>query len=208
MAIYDCNMRQALVESLIKVPEFNNDDTFLINELDICGGINRADVAIVNGQIHGYEIKSPQDNLDRLPSQVSSYNQVFDTMTIVTCEKYLTKVEEIIPKWWGIYYISKTKKGLTLKTKRRPKYNKNVSGFQLAQLLWKDEQVELIRQRTDITKGLKSKTRYQLALLISEKIPKDEINDYVRQILKHRESWKAVQLTQLYDDLHNMIPNL
>ena len=196
------------MESLIKVPEFNNDDTFLINELDICGGINRADVAIVNGQIHGYEIKSPQDNLDRLPSQVSSYNQVFDTMTIVTCEKYLTKVEEIIPKWWGIYYISKTKKGLTLKTKRRPKYNKNVSGFQLAQLLWKDEQVELIRQRTDITKGLKSKTRYQLALLISEKIPKDEINDYVRQILKHRESWKAVQLTQLYDDLHNMIPNL
>lgn len=207
MAIYDCDMRQALIGSLATTPDFNNDDTFLVNELDICGGVTRADVAIVNGQIHGYEIKSPQDNLERLPSQVPSYNQVFDTMTLITCGKHLNKARKMIPKWWGISCISKTKDGLTLQIKRRPKSNKNVSGLHLAQLLWKDELVELICEKTDITKGYKSKSRYQLALLISENLSIDVINDYVRETLKHRVNWKAVQLTQLYDDSHNIQPN-
>lgn len=204
MAIYDCDMRQALIESLVNIPEFNNDDTFWVNELDICGGITRADVAVVNGKLHGYEIKSPQDNLERLPLQVPSYNQVFDTMTLITCEKHLKKSRTIIPKWWGIFCISKTKNGLVIKVKRKPKQNKNVSPLQLAQLLWKDELIEFICQKTDITKGYKSKTRFQLATLISEKSSKDEIDDFVRETLKHRIAWKAVPIQRLYDDLQHM----
>ncbi len=204
MAIYDCNMRRALIESLVKVPEFNNDDTFLINELDICGGISRADVAIVNGQIHGYEIKSPQDNLERLPSQVPSYNQVFDTMTLVTCEKHLAKARQIIPRWWGIFCICKTKNGLSLKIKRRPKSNKKVNAFQLAQLLWKNELIELICENTDTCKGLSSKSRYKLASFAAQNISLDIINDFVRFALKHRQDWRAVPIVQLYDDLHSM----
>ncbi len=208
MTIYDRDIRQVLIESLAHTPDFNNDDTFLISELDICGGINRADIVIVNGKLHGYEIKSPQDNLSRLPAQVLSYNQVFDTMTLVTCDKYLKNSQTEIPDWWGISCISKTKKGLTLKVKRRPKVNKNVSALHLAQLLWKAELIELIYDKTNITKGIKSKTRNQLALLVSEMISRQDISDYVRGVLKNRTDWKAVQLQQLYDDLHNKTPNL
>lgn len=208
MAIYDGDMRRALISSLINVSEFNNPDTFLINELDICGGVSRADVAIVNGQIHGYEIKSPQDNLERLPFQIPSYNQVFDTMTLITCEKYLQNVRKILPTWWGISCVSKTKNGLTLKIKRRPKINRHVNSLQLAQLLWKDELLELIYLKTEIKKGVKSKTRLQLASIVSEKISRQEINDFVRETLKNRVGWKAVQLTQLCDDLRNTTPSL
>jgi hypothetical protein len=105
MAIYDKDMRKMLISQLAEIPDFNNDDTYLINELDICGGFTRADIAIVNGQLHGYEIKSPQDNLERLPRQVPSYDEVFDTMTLITCKEHLKQAREIIPKWWGIYYI-------------------------------------------------------------------------------------------------------
>lgn len=204
MAIYDCNMRSALIESLVKIPEFNNDDTFLINELDICGGISRADIAIVNGKIHGYEIKSPQDNLDRLPLQVPSYNQVFETMTLVTCEKHLAKARKIIPNWWGISCVCKTKNGLSLKIKRRPKENKEVNAFQLAQLLWKDELIELICENTEIQKGLSVKSKYKLAVLAAQNIPVHKISDFVRSVLKHRPDWRAVPIIQLYDDLRSM----
>lgn len=206
VAIYDSDIRQVLIENLINISEFNNDDTFLINELDICGGANRADIVIVNGKLHGYEIKSPQDNLERLASQVSSYNEVFDTMTLVTCEKYFNQVKSIVPNWWGISCVDNTKKGLTLKIKRRPKINKNINSLQLAKLLWKDELLELLYSRTQITGGLKSKSRHQLALLVSNRLSQDDINEYVRSVLKNREGWKAVPLTKLCDDLHKMKP--
>lgn len=207
MAIYDYDIRRVLIASLSNIPEFNNDDTFLINELDVCNGRSRADVAIVNGKLHGFEIKSPQDNLDRLSSQISSYNQVFDTVTLITCDKYLTNARAIIPKWWGIYCINKTKNGLQLKQKRRPKLNIGVSSYQLAGLLWKDELIELICQSTQIQKGLTSKSRNKLALIAAEHISQNIINDYVRSTLKYRQGWKAVPLTQLCDDLHNIQPN-
>lgn len=202
MAIYDCDMRLALIRSLSTVSEFNNDETYLVNELDICGGVSRADIVIVNGKLHGYEIKSQQDNLERLSSQISSYNQVFDTMTLVTCEKHLKSARKLIPKWWGIYCVSRSSDHLVVKTARKPKPNKGVSGLQLARLLWKDELLELIYSRTDFYRGLKSKSRYDLCLLASQYISRDDINDYVRETLKHRSDWRAVQLTQLCDGSH------
>lgn len=201
MAIYDKDIRQLLITSLSDIPEFNNNDTYLINELDICGGFTRADIAIVNGQLHGYEIKSPQDSLERLPRQVPSYNEVFDTMTLITCKEYLNQALKIIPKWWGIYYIDDSKKGLTLKKKRKSKFNKHINCTQLANLLWKQELIDLIYSNTDIVKGIKSKSRYKLAEIAADNISRPVINDYVRNVLKHRQEWRAVKLSQLCDDL-------
>lgn len=200
MAIYDKDMRKMLISILSQVPDFNNDDTYLINELDICGGFTRADIAIVNGQLHGYEIKSPQDNLERLPRQVPSYDEVFDTMTLITCKEHLKQARKIIPKWWGIYYISETKNGPALKRQRTPKLNRHVNCVQLANLLWKDELMELICENTEIIKGLKSKSRYKLAEIAAQNINRFIINDFVRNALKHRANWRAVPLTQLCDD--------
>lgn len=206
MAIYDKDIRKMLIASLLKIPDFNNDDTYLINELDICGGFTRADIAIVNGQLHGYEIKSPQDNLERLPRQIPSYNDVFDTMTLITCKEHLKKARAIIPKWWGIYCIDETKKGPVLKEKRRPKINRHINCVQLANLLWKDELIELICENTEIVRGLKSKNRYKLAEIAAKNISRSVINDFVREALKHRQAWRAVPLTQLCDDLYYIQP--
>jgi len=200
MAIYDKDMRKMLISALSRVPAFNNDDTYLISELDICGGFTRADIAIVNGQLHGYEIKSPQDTLERLPRQVPSYNEVFDTMTLITCKEHLKQARKIIPKWWGIYCIDKTKNGSTLKERRRPKVNHHVNCVQLANLLWKDELIELICESTEIVRGLKSKSRYKLAEIAAQNIDRTTINGFVRSTLKHRVNWRAVPLTQLCDD--------
>ena len=99
--------------------------------MDVCSGCARIDIAVINGKIHGFEIKSEQDNLERLPSQVELYSKVFDTITIVAAENHFNKLNEIIPNWWGIYCIVKNKSGAALKTKRRPRENKEIDVLSL-----------------------------------------------------------------------------
>jgi len=41
-------------------------DTLIVEELGLCQGIARVDLAVVNGSVHRYEIKSESDTLTRL----------------------------------------------------------------------------------------------------------------------------------------------
>ena len=49
-------------------------DTILIEELGLCQGLARIDLATVSGVLHGYEIKSNRDRLSRLASQAETYS--------------------------------------------------------------------------------------------------------------------------------------
>jgi hypothetical protein len=200
--IYDSDIRKVLYRNFTTIDEFITDtSTKVIDEMDICFGSSRVDIAIINGKLHGYEIKSGQDTLERLPSQIEAYNKVFDTMTIVTCENHINKVIEMVPKWWGIYYISNSKNGLILKRKRKVKVNTEIDSISLAQLLWRVELLELLSSN-GIEKGTKSKTRFALCNLAAQNIALENIKSFVREKLKSRESWRAVPLRQLCDDLH------
>lgn len=195
MKIYDADIRKLLFNSFLKEQDYiKESDTVIINELDVCAGVSRADIAVINGKIHGYEIKSKQDNLERLPSQIESYNLIFDTMTIVTYESHLKKVKEIIPKWWGIKCVYEKNGDVMIKNIRKPKENNNINIQNVAMLLWKDEMIDLILSHSNITKGYKSKTRYDLSQLIKQNIDGNTVQEYVRNVLKTRTNWKAVPL--------------
>ncbi|MBN1042547.1 hypothetical protein DVW07_10800 [Clostridium botulinum] len=200
MKVYDPDIRKVLYSSFLKRKEFTDDpSTLIVDELDVCRGISRVDIAIINGKLHGYEIKSEQDTLERLPMQIDSYNKVFDKMTIVAGEKHIKKVLDIVPEWWGIYCVGKNKNKIILKKIRSAKINKKIDITEVAQLLWRDELINFLNFH-NITKGVKSKTRLALSELVSEKIPPKEVKEYVRQQLKLRTTWRAVQLQQLCDD--------
>lgn len=200
MKVYDPDIRKVLYKYFSNTKEFTSDpSTLIVDELDVCRGISRVDIAVINGKMHGYEIKSEQDTLERLPNQLESYNKVFDKMTIVVCEKHLNKVADIVPEWWGIGCIYNYRGQLKLKKIRNNKVNRNVDAFQVAQLLWKDELIKLLNIY-GITKGVKSKNRNALSQLVFENIPKKEIKYYVKEQLKLRTNWRAVQLQHIYDD--------
>ena len=55
----------------------------IIEEFGVQHGTARVDIAVINGIIHGYEIKSDQDTLRRLPRQMGVFNLVFDKITLV-----------------------------------------------------------------------------------------------------------------------------
>lgn len=134
----DIHIRTVLLDAL-NAQYQDNDDTRIINELGINFGASRIDVAVVNGILHGYEIKSESDTLKRLPQQMEYYNRLFERMTIVTDQKFLEQAEQMIPRWWGIQVVKKKTTDLSLitirKGRRKPSQDKEL----LLKLLWKED---------------------------------------------------------------------
>ena len=172
-------------------------DAIKINEFGICQGEARIDLAVINGSIHGFEIKSESDTLDRLPSQQEIYNKVFDTITIVTGDKYINRVPDIIPSWWGIIRAKQKGKNVVLETIRDYKDNPQRDPYSLAQLLWQNEGLTILQQY-NLAKGLKNKPRRYVWAALAENIPVKELSKIIRETLKKRESlkmrdnWKVV----------------
>src|SRR6202035_2111641 len=90
-------LKQALRDAHRQTPQ-----TRIIEELGITHGAARVDIAVVNGSIHGYELKSDLDTLYRLPEQMRIYNSVLDQMTLVVGKNHLHEAINTIPEWWGI----------------------------------------------------------------------------------------------------------
>jgi hypothetical protein len=196
--IYDSDIRDLLPKKLLSMKTFSEDpSTVWVNELDVCYGMAIMDVAVINGKIHGFEIKSPQDNLARLPAQADYYNRVFDTVTLVVSDKHCDQAMSMIPDWWGVYCVTSGHRA-AIRTIRRPRRNRCVDYASLATLLWKEELLNLLGQH-GVVRGVKSKTRRQLATLVERQIPAEHISSFVRDTLKTRRDWKARQLRQLCD---------
>ena len=62
---------------LVLAEEHSCPGTLFVNELGLNHGRFRADIAVMNGKLVGYEIKTDQDTLVRLPAQIDGYNEVF-----------------------------------------------------------------------------------------------------------------------------------
>ena len=98
----DLDIRTALHATEINRLCAADPSSRVVDELGIFEGACRMDVAVINGELHGYEIKSALDTLDRLPSQQSYYNQVFDRITLVADGCHIKKAMEIVPPSWGL----------------------------------------------------------------------------------------------------------
>jgi hypothetical protein len=163
------------------------DDTRIINELGLDFGASRVDVAVVNGIMHGYEIKSDLDNLIRLPRQMAYYNRAFERMTIVVSRKYLSEVKEIVPHWWGIKMVSANQTRLI--DIRKGRRVSNQDPMIIIKLLWKKELEGLI-DHLGLSKSLKKMRKNQLLSLLNQEADFSVIRSYVYTILKQRQNWR------------------
>lgn len=69
-------------------------------------GFSKADVLILNGTSSIYEIKTELDNFERLPSQLASYFQMFDTVNVISHEGALDKIKNIVDERVGLMTLS------------------------------------------------------------------------------------------------------
>lgn len=161
----------------------------IVEEMDLPITKSRIDMAVINGKLHGYEIKSASDTLLRLPHQISGYEKVFDYLTVVTEEKHVIKILPLVPEWVGINVCSNNEKR-PIKVYRKAKLNKNKQAFYIAKLLWREEVLSILKYKN--IPHVKSLRNWLLCELLAQHITIKELSDIVREKLKARENWKAL----------------
>jgi hypothetical protein len=167
----------------------DDDDTIIVEEMGIYQGDFRIDIAVVNGRMTGYEIKSDKDTLSRLAAQAKAYSAVFDEVHLVVGIKHLDAATEVIPSWWGVQCAVPAGRRLPALTQIRPAaLNESVDAVALARLLWAREAVPLLERRGGM-RGLRGKPREFLWAALAERYSLVELGAEVRTALKSRTGW-------------------
>lgn len=187
----DIDVRTALKEKILS-RYYTDGSSRVVEEMGIFQGISRIDIAVINGSLYGYEIKSESDTLYRLDSQLKYYRQVFDYLTFVVGTKHEAPITGLLPDWCGLITATPQPKLGTLKLiqKKKAKKNPETNSFAIAQLLWKDELLQILNEK-GIKKGLSNKSKRDLWALAAESFSTKELSYLTRQLLKQRTEWRA-----------------
>ncbi|MFG1381256.1 sce7726 family protein [Xanthobacter versatilis] len=176
-------------------------DTLMLDELGILNGATRIDIAVINGQMEGFELKSERDTLERLPAQRDLYNKVFDRISIVVAENHREAAEDIVPDWWGLAVASSTQGGVQVTYERQPEANPGLDAATVASLLWRDEALAIL-ERYGAARGVRSKPREALYDRLAVVLDLDTVRAEVRSALKVRAGWRVDRRVQRCGDSH------
>lgn len=157
--------------------------TVLLEELGLCQGDVRVDVASVNGELSGFEIKSPSDTLARWPNQCRIYSKVVDRAWIVAPMKKLAAAD--VPAWWGQIAIFELDDRLALRVVKEADLNPSLDPLSLAKLLWRDEALEVL-MNVGRARGVMTKSRKHVWKKLIQSIEIDDLRAAVRAALKRR----------------------
>jgi hypothetical protein len=157
--------------------------TVVLDELGLCQGDVRVDVAAVNGELSGFEIKSPADSLARWPKQRRVYSKVVDRAWLVAPEKTLEAARA--PGWWGLIRVVETEHQLGLRVIRPALMNPNPDPYSIACLLWRDEAIRALEE-VGRGRGVRTKRRALVWERLVEDLSLDELRRAVRAALKVR----------------------
>jgi len=182
----DKTIRKSLIKQLRNTYN-RTHDTVIISEFSLSNTGTRADIAVINGVLHGYELKGDLDTLARLSGQIDGYNAVFDKVTIVVGKKHLLHTIQAVPDWWGIVLAKDvTGKGEPLLIElRQPSENIHQDLEAVVSLLWKNEIVEILKQEA-LYKTLTNSVKDELVKVLIANLSIIDVKDYVRQYLINR----------------------
>ncbi|OGU40367.1 MAG: hypothetical protein A2315_00375 [Ignavibacteria bacterium RIFOXYB2_FULL_35_12] len=164
-------------------------DTIIVDELDLCSGLSRIDIAVINGIIHGYEIKSEEDTLNRLPNQISYYNKSLEKITIATNKSHIKKIDKFVPEWWGLILITDKDKQKRIIELRQARTNPLLNNLSLLQILWKNELIS-VSNKYNIKISCQSNKR-KLRESIANCLDTSILSQEVRTALKSRQNWRS-----------------
>lgn len=131
------SIKAAVIDRLLTTGAL--DDAVLINEMVYANWSRRADLAVANGHLHAFEIKSDLDSLRRLEGQIAIYLERFDKLTVVIAPKYLSSVLEMAPPQVAVWCASEEDSGVKIKVVRAGRMEKVKSRDVLIDYLLRDE---------------------------------------------------------------------
>jgi hypothetical protein len=162
-------------------------DTVVVDELGVAGGLARLDLAVLNGVIHGFEIKSESDSLARLPHQIEHFSDVADFMTLVVVDQFEASALEAIPGWWGLAIARRRGKAVFFEMRRECAPNPAVVVPSFLEFLWRDEAYALLAEHGSVHR-LKTATKDRLYRELAQQITWGKLHDLVLRTLRLRVS--------------------
>ncbi|MCM2435834.1 sce7726 family protein [Agrobacterium rosae] len=189
LATNDQEIRAALHHK--KLRSYQKDrSAIIVDELGLSHAKVRIDIAVISAEVHGFEIKSGLDTLDRLPGQLEFYSKGLSRLTLVCADKHLAKAEKIVPDWCGLILVEKGPRGgITFDTVRRARANPSVDAVQVAHLLWHSEAAELLAGFGASPRELK-RSRLQLYIDLAAQMPIADLIAAIRNFMAHRSTWR------------------
>ena len=196
----DVDIRQNFHKKILR-RQHAQKDSLVIDELGLNHGKCRADIAVINGHLAAYEIKSNNDSLRRLEEQVKSYNAVFDRISIVVGDRYINSIQNYIPEWWGVIVSLRGPRGaVNFDIIREARTNKNIDPISIAQLLWRNEAEEILQQKKLSPRILRQPRAILYEYLVNT-LNICELRRLVREYFKKRKNWRCPQSPSQYDGL-------
>lgn len=185
----DADIRRALHAK--RLQKFKaQPDTLVIDELGLAHARSRVDVAVINGCVHGYEIKSAKDTLDRLATQIDIYRQTLQKLTIVAAPKHISGIMGLAPEWCGVIAAEQGPRGgVSFHVLQKAAINPEIDPVMMAHLLWRDEVIELLHQVGYTPKQLRQPRR-QLYEMLCESLTLREITASIRNFMARRQTWR------------------
>lgn len=183
----DRDVRSAVKNHLNRL-HAGDPDTRIVEEMGLWSGSVRIDIAVINGEFCGFELKSDRDTLNRLPSQADIYSRIFDRVELVVGYRHAIKADPIVPEWWGITHAVAQSGVVTLHKHRAGNVNPAREPYLIAQLLWKDEAVAVL-ESLGLASGWRSKSVRRIHERLAEELPPDTLRQQVRSMLKIRSGW-------------------
>jgi hypothetical protein len=185
----DADIRSALHAKRLRRVK-SHPDTLVIDELGLAHARSRIDVAVINGCIHGYEIKSAKDNLDRFATQIDIYRQTLQKLTLVAAPKHVVAIMTHAPEWCGVIAAEQGPRGsVNFQVLRNAAANPEIDPVMMAHLLWRDEVIELLDQAGSAPKDLR-RPRKQLYEMLCEAMTIREITGSIRTFMAQRQTWR------------------
>ncbi len=186
----DSDLRAALLRRLSS-HHSHDPHTLILEELGLRHGAARIDVAVINGALHGYELKSDSDSLRRLARQAEIYSSVLDRVTLVVGRRHAEKAMSMVPEWWGVLLAEVGPRGgVRFSSMRRARNNPSPQALAVAKLLWRDEALDLLC-RLEAAQGFHSKPRAAIYARLTDVTRLEVIRSMVRHQLRNRKDWRS-----------------
>lgn len=153
--------------------------TRILHEVALAAVRGRVDLLqLYPSALHGYELKSDVDKLDRLTSEILSYVQVLDYLTIVVTEKHVSETLAIVHKLeekCGVLMLRKDSTLVNLMDAKHLETRQDPGA--MAQLLWRETATRLLTSQGIPFK--KSCNKVCLHTLIKDHVPKESVRTAV-----------------------------
>jgi hypothetical protein len=192
---------RAAVRERLEAKYGSDPDSRIVEEMGIWSGSVRIDLAVINGELCGFELKSDKDTLERLPFQAALYSKVFDRVELIVGSRHAEKAADIVPKWWRVSVATMKNEVVSLRPMIGFNGRKNPAPdpYLVAQLLWQEEAISALDSH-GLADGFRSKRVKLLHERLAQMVPLEVLSRDVRDALKRRPvHWLGQQTTHQLD---------